>query len=45
MAGQADHVVELDTSHSPMLSQPGLVADVLADLAAKTDAAASEGVR
>ena len=30
------HVVEWDTSHSPMLSQPDLVADLLADLAGGT---------
>jgi pimeloyl-ACP methyl ester carboxylesterase len=39
MAAHADHVVELDTSHSPMLSRPDLVADVLADLAAEVDSA------
>jgi len=36
MATNAQHVVEGDTSHSPMLSRPELVADLLADLAAKT---------
>jgi len=36
MATNAQHVVEWDTSHSPMLSRPELVADLLADLAAKT---------
>lgn len=36
MATNADHVVEWDTSHSPMLSRPELVADLLADLAATT---------
>jgi pimeloyl-ACP methyl ester carboxylesterase len=36
MATNADHVVEWDTSHSPMLSRPELVADLLAELAAKT---------
>jgi pimeloyl-ACP methyl ester carboxylesterase len=36
MATNATHVVELDTSHSPMLSRPELVADVLADLAGRT---------
>ena len=41
MATNADHVVEWDTSHSPMLSRPDLVADLLAELAAKTDAATS----
>jgi pimeloyl-ACP methyl ester carboxylesterase len=41
MAQQADHVVELDTSHSPMLSEPDAVADLLGDLAAKADANAS----
>ena len=30
------HVVEWDTSHSPMLSQPDLVAELLADLAGGT---------
>jgi pimeloyl-ACP methyl ester carboxylesterase len=43
MAKHADFVVEMDTSHSPMLSRPDLVADVLADLAAKVSAA--EGAR
>jgi pimeloyl-ACP methyl ester carboxylesterase len=33
MANNADHVVVWDTSHSPMLSRPDLVADLLADLA------------
>jgi pimeloyl-ACP methyl ester carboxylesterase len=41
MAEQADHVVELDGSHSPMLAQPDVVADLLADIAAKVDAGAS----
>ena len=36
-------VVEMDTSHSPMLSRPDLVADLLADLAAAN--AEAEGVR
>jgi pimeloyl-ACP methyl ester carboxylesterase len=36
MATNAEHVVEWDTSHSPMLSQPDLVADLLADLAGGT---------
>ena len=36
MATNATHVVEWDTSHSPMLSRPELVADLLADLAART---------
>ncbi len=36
MATNANHVVEWDTSHSPMLSRPELVADLLTDLAAKT---------
>jgi pimeloyl-ACP methyl ester carboxylesterase len=36
MAEQADHVVELDGSHSPMLAQPDVVADLLADIAGKT---------
>jgi pimeloyl-ACP methyl ester carboxylesterase len=35
MATNATHVVEWDTSHSPMLSRPELVADLLADLAAE----------
>ena len=34
MAEQADHVVALDGSHSPMLAQPDAVADLLADIAA-----------
>jgi pimeloyl-ACP methyl ester carboxylesterase len=34
MATKAQHVVEWDTSHSPMLSRPELVADLLAELAA-----------
>ena len=38
MATNADHVVELGGSHSPMLAQPEVVADLLAGLAAKTDA-------
>ena len=33
MATNANHVVEWDTSHSPMLSRPELVADLLVDLA------------
>jgi hypothetical protein len=33
MAKHATHVVEWDTSHSPMLSRPELVAGLLADLA------------
>jgi pimeloyl-ACP methyl ester carboxylesterase len=33
MATNAQHVVEWDTSHSPMLSRPELVADLLAQLA------------
>ena len=37
MATNATHVVEWDTSHSPMLSRPELVADLLADLAAKAE--------
>jgi pimeloyl-ACP methyl ester carboxylesterase len=36
MATNAQHVVEWDTSHSPMLSQPDLLADLLADLAGGT---------
>jgi pimeloyl-ACP methyl ester carboxylesterase len=43
MARHATAVVEMDTSHSPMLSRPDLLADVLADLAASVDEA--EGVR
>jgi pimeloyl-ACP methyl ester carboxylesterase len=42
MAEQADRVVEMDTSHSPMLSQPDAVADLLAELAASV---AAEGAR
>ena len=38
MATNANHVVEWDTSHSPMLSRPELVADLLTQLAAKSDA-------
>jgi pimeloyl-ACP methyl ester carboxylesterase len=40
MAQHADEVVDWDTSHSPMLSRPELVADLLAALAAD-----HEGVR
>lgn len=36
MAANADHVVEWDTSHSPMLSRPEVVADLLAELASTT---------
>lgn len=36
MARNATRTVEWDTSHSPMLSQPDLVADLLADLAGGT---------
>jgi pimeloyl-ACP methyl ester carboxylesterase len=36
MATNADHVVEWDTSHSPMLSQPALVSELLAELAGGT---------
>jgi len=36
MATNANHVVEWDTSHSPMLSRPELVADLLTDLAGGT---------
>ena len=36
-----DHVVEWDTSHSPMLSRPDLVADLLAALAAQTTKASA----
>ncbi len=43
MAANADAVVEWDTSHSPMLSRPDLVADLLADLAASVGEA--EGAR
>jgi pimeloyl-ACP methyl ester carboxylesterase len=42
MATNADHVVEWDTSHSPMLSRPDLVADLLTELVAQTDTAGSE---
>jgi pimeloyl-ACP methyl ester carboxylesterase len=38
MATNADHVVELDGSHSPMLAQPAVVADLLARIAAGVDA-------
>jgi pimeloyl-ACP methyl ester carboxylesterase len=31
MAAKADDVVELDTSHSPFLSQPKKVADIIAE--------------
>jgi hypothetical protein len=31
MAAKADDVVELDTSHSPFLSQPRKVADIIAE--------------
>jgi pimeloyl-ACP methyl ester carboxylesterase len=41
MAEQADHVVALDGSHSPMLAQPEVVADLLASIAANVDAARS----
>jgi hypothetical protein len=34
MAEQADHVVALDGSHSPMLAQPDVVAGILAGIAA-----------
>lgn len=37
MATNADHVVELAGSHSPMLAQPDVVADLLAGIAAKAD--------
>jgi pimeloyl-ACP methyl ester carboxylesterase len=43
MATNANHVVEWNTSHSPMLSRPELVADLLAGLAATT--AATERAR
>jgi hypothetical protein len=33
MAKHADDVVEWDTSHSPMLSQPDLLAELLTELA------------
>jgi pimeloyl-ACP methyl ester carboxylesterase len=42
MAAHAGRVVEWDTSHSPMLSRPDLVADLLADLATATS---GEGAR
>ena len=37
MAEQADHVVALDGSHSPMLAQPDVVAGLLADVAATVE--------
>ncbi len=43
MATHADAVVEWHTSHSPMLSRPDLVADLLADLAAAVSE--TEGAR
>jgi pimeloyl-ACP methyl ester carboxylesterase len=45
MARHADDVVSWDTSHSPMLSQPELVADLLAALAAQYTGAREGGVR
>jgi pimeloyl-ACP methyl ester carboxylesterase len=38
MAARADDVVELDTSHSPFLSQPRRVADVIAERVRKYSA-------
>jgi pimeloyl-ACP methyl ester carboxylesterase len=38
MAAQADDVVELDTSHSPFLSQPRQVAEVIAERVRKYSA-------
>jgi pimeloyl-ACP methyl ester carboxylesterase len=45
MAMHADDVVEMDTSHSPMLSRPDLVADLLAELASRVADAEAEGAR
>jgi pimeloyl-ACP methyl ester carboxylesterase len=42
MAEQADHVIALDGSHSPMLAQPDVVADILTEIAAKVE---TEGAR
>jgi pimeloyl-ACP methyl ester carboxylesterase len=42
MAEQAEHVVTLDGSHSPMLAQPDVVADLLAEIAADVE---TEGAR
>jgi pimeloyl-ACP methyl ester carboxylesterase len=42
MAKHANNVVEMDTSHSPMLSRPDAVADVLADLASEVSASTSD---
>jgi hypothetical protein len=38
MAAQADDFVELDTSHSPFLSQPRQVADIIAERVRKYSA-------
>jgi hypothetical protein len=38
MATRATNVVEWDTSHSPFLSQPQLVADLLIEIAKGVDA-------
>jgi len=38
MAAQADDFVELDTSHSPFLSRPRQVADVIAERVRKYSA-------
>jgi hypothetical protein len=35
MAERATHVVEWNTSHSPMLSRPDLIVDLLDGLAAR----------
>jgi hypothetical protein len=35
MAQRATHVVEWNTSHSPMLSRPDLIVDLLDGLAAR----------
>jgi pimeloyl-ACP methyl ester carboxylesterase len=37
LARRADHVVEWPTGHSPFLSRPDLVADLIADVAARGD--------
>ena len=39
MAARCGHVVEIDTDHSPFLSTPGAVADVLAPIAGQAGAA------
>lgn len=43
MAAHASAVVEMATSHSPMLSRPDLVADLLAKVVAERAAAEAEG--